>query len=112
MSAKGIGLENAKKVRPSSALWSAQVRWRLRSGTAHQHEGSSDRTHPVGLLSCRFCVLHQTAKEVVAFVIHQNEGWKIFNLDLPNGFHTQFWIINALDFFDVLLGQQGGRAAD
>lgn len=39
-------------------------------------------------------------EEVVALVINQNECGEVLNMYLPNGFHTKFGVLNALDTLD------------
>ena len=51
-------------------------------------------------------------EEIVALVIYQNEGGEIFHFNFPDGFHAQFRVFQQFHFFDVVLGQNGGRAAD
>ena len=51
-------------------------------------------------------------EEVVAFVIDQDERREVFDFDSPNRFHTEFGELDNLDFADVLLGENRGRAAD
>jgi hypothetical protein len=51
-------------------------------------------------------------EEVVAFVIDENEGWEVLNLNLPNGFHSEFGVLNALNALNVVLGKNGCWAAD
>lgn len=54
----------------------------------------------------------QLLEEVVAFVIDKNEGWEVLNLNLPNGFHSEFGVLNALNALNVVLGKNGCWAAD
>ena len=51
-------------------------------------------------------------EEVVALVVHENEGGEVFHLDFPNGFHAQFGIFHAFDRLNVVLGKDSRRAAD
>ena len=44
--------------------------------------------------------------------IHEDEGGEIFYADLPDGFHAEFRVFDTLDALDVVLGQDGGGAAD
>ena len=54
----------------------------------------------------------QLLEEVVALVVDEDEGGEVFDLDLPNGFHAEFGIFDALDGLDVVLCQDGGGTAD
>lgn len=54
----------------------------------------------------------QLLEEVVAFVIHENEGWEVLNLNFPNGFHSEFGVLNALNALNVVLGKNGCWTAD
>ena len=54
----------------------------------------------------------QLFEEVVAFVVDQNEGWEVLNLNLPNGLHTEFGVLHALNALNVVLRQNGSGAAD
>ena len=54
----------------------------------------------------------QLLEEIVALVVDQNEGWEILNLNLPNGLHTEFGVLNALNALNVVLRQNGSGAAD
>ena len=45
----------------------------------------------------------QLLEEVVALVVHKDEGGEVFHLNLPDGFHAQFGIFHALDALDVVL---------
>lgn len=54
----------------------------------------------------------QLLEEVVAFVIDENEGWEVLNLNLPNGFHSEFGVLNALNALNVVLSENGCWAAD
>ena len=42
-------------------------------------------------------------EEVVALVIHEDEGGEVFYSNLPDGFHTEFGILHALDALDGAL---------
>ena len=45
----------------------------------------------------------QLLEEVVALVIYKDEGWEVFHVNLPDGFHAQFGIFHALDALDARL---------
>ena len=51
-------------------------------------------------------------EEVVALVVHEDEGREVFDLDLPDGFHAELGKFDDFDFLDVVLGEEGGGAAD
>ena len=42
-------------------------------------------------------------EEVVALVVHKNEGGEVFYADFPNGFHAEFGIFHALNALDAAL---------
>ena len=42
-------------------------------------------------------------EEVVALVIHEDECREVLHVDLPDGLHAQFRILNALDALDARL---------
>ena len=50
-------------------------------------------------------------EEVVAFVVHEDEGREVLHFDFPYGFHAQFRIFHALDALDALLREDGSRSA-
>lgn len=84
-------------------------------------ENKNPQPFPAGDLSNRnkivFQLLASAARlqlfeEVVAFVIDENEGWEVLNLNLPNGFHSEFGVLNALNALNVVLSENGCRAAD
>ena len=54
----------------------------------------------------------QLLEEVVALVVHEDEGGEVFDLDFPDGFHAEFGIFDALDGLDVVLSQDGGGSTD
>ena len=51
-------------------------------------------------------------EEVVAFVVHKDEGGEVHDFDFPNGFHAEFGIFHAFDALDALLGEDGCGTAD
>ena len=51
-------------------------------------------------------------EEVVALVIHKDESGEVFHFNLPDGLHTQFGILYALNALDVVLSQDSGRTTD
>ena len=51
-------------------------------------------------------------EEIVALVVHQNEGGEVLHLNLPDGFHAQFRVFQQFHLPDVILGQDGGGTAD
>ncbi len=46
-------------------------------------------------------------KKVGSFVVHQNKGWKIDGINLPNGFHAQLWKLNQLYAANILFCKNG-----
>ena len=54
----------------------------------------------------------QLLEEVVALVIDEDERREVLHADLPDGFHSEVWIFNALDALDALVGEDSRRAAD
>ena len=42
-------------------------------------------------------------EEVVALVIHQDEGREVFHFNFPDSFHTQFRIFHTFDALNVIL---------
>ena len=51
-------------------------------------------------------------KEIIALIIHHDEGWKIFDLYFPDGFHAKLWIFQNFDFFDRFKRQLGSDSAN
>ena len=51
-------------------------------------------------------------EEIVAFVIDQDEGGEVLDADFPDGLHSEFGILNALDAADAALGKHRGHSAD
>ena len=51
-------------------------------------------------------------EEVVAFIIHEDESGEVFHFDAPDGFHAKFGVFEYLDFFDMVLREDGGGTAD
>ena len=45
----------------------------------------------------------QLFEEVMTLIVNEDEGWEVLNGNLPNGFHTQFRILYALDTLDAAL---------
>ena len=46
-------------------------------------------------------------EEVVALVVNKDESGEVFNRYLPNGFHTEFGVLDTLDALDAALTQNG-----
>ena len=44
-------------------------------------------------------------EKIIALVVNQNEGGKIFYSNLPNGFHAKFGEIDHLLAFDMFFGE-------
>ena len=47
-------------------------------------------------------------KEVVAFVIDEDEGGEVFHFDLPDRFHAEFGEVDHFLALDVFFGKEGG----
>ena len=45
----------------------------------------------------------QLFEEVMTLIVNEDESWEVLNGNLPNGFHTQFWILYALNTLDAAL---------
>ena len=45
----------------------------------------------------------QLFEEVVTLIVNEDEGREVLNGNLPNSFHTEFWILYALDTLDAAL---------
>ena len=65
----------------------------------------------------RGSVLHHRAggerlEEVVALVVDEDEGREVLDLDLVDCLHAELRILDELHLLDVLLGEDGGGAAD
>ena len=54
----------------------------------------------------------QLLEEVIALVIDEDEGGEVLDLNLPDGFHTQFGILHTLDALDARLAEYGGNTTD
>ena len=54
----------------------------------------------------------QLLKKVVSLVVNQYESGEVLNGNLPDGFHTQFGILNAFDARYAALRQHCRHAAD
>ena len=54
----------------------------------------------------------QLFEEVVAFVVYEDEGGEILYFDFPDGLHTKFGILYALDALDIVLSKNCGRTTD
>ena len=52
------------------------------------------------------------SEEIIALVIYQNKGGEVFHFNFPDSFHAQFRVFQQFHFLDVVLGQDGGGAAD
>ena len=51
-------------------------------------------------------------KEIIALIIHHDEGWKILDFDFTDGFHAKLWIFQNFDFFDRFKRQLGSDSAN
>ena len=54
----------------------------------------------------------QLLEEIVALVVHEDEGREVLHLNLPDSLHAELGILYALDALDVVLRQDSGRATD
>ena len=45
----------------------------------------------------------QLFEEVMTLVVDEDEGREVLNGNLPNSFHTQLWILYALNTLDAAL---------
>src|SRR5262249_25749581 len=52
----------------------------------------------------------QFLEEVVAFVVDDDEGGEILDLDLPDRLHAELGIFEHVDLLDAVLGEVGGGA--
>jgi hypothetical protein len=50
--------------------------------------------------------------EIIALVIHDDEGWEILNLNPPNGFHAEFGIFQHFNLLDAVLREPRGGATN
>ena len=50
-------------------------------------------------------------EEVVAFVVDEDEGGKVFDFDFPHSFHAEFRILDDFHGFDVILRKKRRRSA-
>ena len=51
-------------------------------------------------------------KEIIPFVVNENESGEVFHIDLPDRFHSEFRKIEHFNFSDVILGEDGCGATD
>jgi hypothetical protein len=51
-------------------------------------------------------------EEVIAFIVDDNEGGEVFDLNAPNRLHAEFGVFHNVDFLDAILGQVGGCPSD
>ena len=51
-------------------------------------------------------------EEVVALVIHEDEGGEVLNGNLPDSFHAKFGILYTLDALDGALRENSSNTAD
>ena len=54
----------------------------------------------------------QLLEEVVALVIHEDEGREVLNGNLPDSLHAELWVFYALDALDAALRENGGNTTD
>ena len=65
-----------------------------------------------GLIMRCYAMRLAEIKEIIALIIHHDEGWKIFDFDFPDGFHAKLWIFQNFDFFYRLKRQLGSDSAN
>ena len=58
------------------------------------------------------CPRLQLLEEVVALVIHEDEGREVLNGNFPDSLHTKLWVLYALDALDAALRENGGNTTD
>mmetsp|Transcript_39878 Transcript_39878/g.127519 ORF Transcript_39878/g.127519 Transcript_39878/m.127519 type:complete len:414 (-) Transcript_39878:45-1286(-) len=51
-------------------------------------------------------------EEVIALVVHHDEGGEVLHLDPPHRLHSKLRVFKHVDLLDVVLGQDGRGAAD
>ena len=56
--------------------------------------------------------LEESIEEVVSLVIDEEEGGEVDDIDLPDGFHSELGVLQALHLPDVFFGQNGGGSSD
>nr|WP_281281185.1 hypothetical protein [Pontiella desulfatans] len=67
----------------------------------------------ISIPGSRLCACPQhIRKEVVAFVVGENDGGEVDHFDLADGFRAEFFHVDDLDGLDVFFGDQGRGAAD
>ena len=60
----------------------------------------------------RMILESELLEEVVALVVHEDECREVLYLDLPDSFHSKFWVLYALDALDIVLSEDRCRATD
>ena len=50
-------------------------------------------------------------KEIVTLVVDDDECGEILDVNLPHGLHAELWELEDVDFFNVVLGENGGGTA-
>lgn len=54
--------------------------------------------------------LADLSEEVIPFIINEDEGWEIFDFNLPDRFHAELGEVYDFLRLDVFLGQEGSWA--
>ena len=48
----------------------------------------------------------------MTLVVDDDECGEILDVNLPHGLHAELWELEDVDFFNVVLGENGGGTAD
>ena len=59
--------------------------------------------HYLYLEDCASFTWLELLEEVIALVIDEDECWEVLNLNLPDSFHAELWVLNTLDALDAAL---------
>ena len=68
------------------------------------------RSNVVGLVAA--VARLELLEEVVALVVHQNEGGEILNGNFPDSLHAEFGVLHAFNALDATLRQYGSHATN
>ena len=65
------------------------------------------------VVSCAFAFgLKDVGEEVVAFVVDDDDGGEVDDVDFANGFHAEFFEVDEFDGGNIFFGEEGGGSAD
>ena len=67
--------------------------------------------HAGALADCQRDLL-RASEEIIAFVVDDDEGWEVFDFDLPHGFHAELRVFKKFDLLDAVCGQFSSRTTD